>query len=144
MYTVTLLCSHRELFTALPTASPRAWRSTMSLNLEQPWIFVLTGYLVAHHIVYLNRPGSCLDTIVGSAGERTCSRSHCEIEGFEYGEFHGVYTADITCGCPGYAWLHLGISRTCQHRLRLVNGLRDGLGDARSSSPAFVARLGMG
>ena len=117
----------------------------MSSNPRLLGAFVSTGYFFAHDRVYLNRPGSCrLDTIVGSAGEHTCSRSHCEIEGFEHGEFHGVYTANLTCGCPGYAWLHLGISRTCQHRLRLVNGLRDGLGDARSSSPAFVARLGMG
>ena len=77
----------------------------MSLNPRLLGAFVLTGYFFAHDLVYLNRPGSCLDTIVGSAGEHTCSRSHCEIEGFEHGEFHGVYTADLTCGCPGYAWV---------------------------------------
>ena len=81
----------------MPTASARAWKSTMSLNPRLLGAFVLTGYFFAHPLVYLNRPGSCFDTIVGSTGERTCSGSHCEIDGFEHGEIQ-VVCEYLTCG----------------------------------------------
>ena len=109
------MSSHGSSSRRCLTASAHAWKSTMRLNPRLLGAFVLTSYFFARDRVYLNRPGSRVDTIVGSAGEHRCSRSHYEIEGFEHGEFHGTYTVDLTRGCPGHSWLHLSTSLTCQH-----------------------------